>query len=239
MPGTDEDSASAGTTVSAIVNNAGWGDVDTGALRGLAATGSSGNGTWEYSTDGLAWTGFGSVSPTTALLLDATSQVRYVGDSQNGEVAAFNFKAWDTTAGTASSNGTPRYANPGTGGGTSAYSSETASAATTVTAVNDRPVATIVPIGYGINEDSPAVVLVGVSVSDVDAGASDIEVTLTVNDGDLTLGTDDRVDSHRRGLGKQHIHGGRLADQPEQRPGHTAISTGSALFRDGYSHPGC
>ena len=99
LPGTDEDSTSAGTTVTAIVNNAAWNDVDSGAVRGMAITGMTGNGTWQYSDDGITWNSFGAVSVTNALLLDATSQVRYVGDGENGEVAGFDFKAWDTTGG--------------------------------------------------------------------------------------------------------------------------------------------
>ena len=52
------------------------------------------------------------------------SQVRYVPDGQNGETATFSFRAWDQTTGTASTNGSPSTANPGAGGGSSAYSSE-------------------------------------------------------------------------------------------------------------------
>ncbi|MEO1981222.1 MAG: DUF2341 domain-containing protein, partial [Fuerstiella sp.] len=43
--------------------------------------------------------------------------------------------------------------------------------------------------GYGFNEDSSPLVLVSVSVSDVDAGTNSVEVTLTVNNGVVTLGT--------------------------------------------------
>ena len=42
-----------------------------------------------------------------------------------GKLPISTFRAWDTTTGTASTNATPSYANPGVGGGTSAYSSET------------------------------------------------------------------------------------------------------------------
>ncbi|MGB5260112.1 MAG: hypothetical protein WBO34_06245, partial [Gammaproteobacteria bacterium] len=143
LPGTDEDSASAGTTVSAIVTSAGWNDLDLGAAQGLAITGMTGNGTWQYSTDAVTWVSFGAVSPTNALLLNATTQIRYVGDGQTGEVATFNFRAWDLTAGTASTNATPGYADPGVGGGGSAYSSESASANVTVTDVNDAPTGSV------------------------------------------------------------------------------------------------
>ncbi len=139
LPGADEDSTTAGTTVSAIVNNASWSDVDTGAVRGIAITSITGNGTWQYSTDAITWNSFGSVSATSALLLSATTQVRYVGDGLSGEIPDFTFRAWDTTTGSASTNATPSYANPGLGGGSSAFSSESASAAATITSINDEP----------------------------------------------------------------------------------------------------
>src|SRR5206468_2999809 len=128
LTGTDEDTTSSGTTVSSMLTSASWADVDTGAVKGIAVTSKSGNGTWQYSTDGTTWTAFGSVSSTNALLLTSTSQVRYIPDSQNGETATFGFVAWDQTTGTASTNATPGYANPGA----TAYSSQSATASITV-----------------------------------------------------------------------------------------------------------
>ena len=139
LTGTDEDTTSGATTVDSILTAASWADADSGALKGIAVTGMNSNGTWQYSTDGATWTAFGAVSSSNALLLISTSQVRYVPDGDNGETATFGFVAWDQTTGTASVNGTPGYANPGSGGGTTAYSSQTATASITVTAVNDSP----------------------------------------------------------------------------------------------------
>ena len=121
MAGTDEDNASTGTTISAIINNAGWKDHDIGAVRGMAITGRTGNGTWQYSTDAVAWNSFGSVSPTNALLLSAATQIRYFGDGVDGEIATFGFRAWDTSTGAASTNTVQSYADPGVGGGSSAF----------------------------------------------------------------------------------------------------------------------
>ena len=95
----------------------------------------------------MTWTAFGAVSSSNALLLTSTSQVRYVPDGQNGETATFDFVAWDQTTGTASINGTPSYADPGAGGGTTAYSSQTATASMTITSVNDAPGMPGVPLG--------------------------------------------------------------------------------------------
>ncbi|MDA7979108.1 MAG: DUF4347 domain-containing protein [Pirellulales bacterium] len=137
LAGTDEDTTSSGTLASAILTSVSWSDVDAAALSGLAITGMTGNGTWQYSTDGISWAAFGAVSSSNALLITSTSQVRYVPDGNDGETATFSFKAWDQTTGTASTNGSPSYSNPGSGGGTTAYSAENASANITVTAVDD------------------------------------------------------------------------------------------------------
>src|SRR5206468_2239540 len=133
LTGTDEDTTSSGTTVSSMLTSASWADVDTSAVKGIAVTSKSGNGTWQYSTDATTWTAFGTVSSTNALLLTSTTQVRYIPDGLNGETATFGFKAWDQTTGTASTNATPGYANPGSGGGATAYSSQSATASITVT----------------------------------------------------------------------------------------------------------
>ncbi|MCZ8076491.1 MAG: Ig-like domain-containing protein, partial [Paucibacter sp.] len=103
--GTDEDTASAGTLVSDILASGGWADVDSGALAGLALTASSGNGSWQYSTDGTNWAAVGAVSGNSALLLSASSRLRYLPDGQNGETATLAYRAWDQSSGTASTFG--------------------------------------------------------------------------------------------------------------------------------------
>ena len=180
LPGGDEDSATAGTTVTAIVDNAGWNDPDAGALRGMAVTGMTGNGTWQYSTDAVTWTSFGSVSATNALLLDATTQVRYVGDGIDGEVANFTFRGWDTTTDTASTNGSASYANPGAGGGTTAYSSQSASASATITSVNDEQTL-VTNTGTTVAEGSSGTVITTamLETTDIDNTAGQITYTLT------------------------------------------------------------
>src|SRR5206468_681227 len=54
---------------------------DSGVAVGVAVTGTTGakNGTWQFSiTGGAAWAAFPAVSATSALLLSATDQVRFV-----------------------------------------------------------------------------------------------------------------------------------------------------------------
>ena len=107
----------------------------------MAVTSLTGNGTWQYSTDGTNWTSFGAVSSTNALLLNSTTLVRYAPDGENGETAQFGYQAWDRTTGSASSFGSPFYADASTAGGTTAYSSQAATAQIVVTPVNDAAIA--------------------------------------------------------------------------------------------------
>ncbi|MBS0495873.1 MAG: tandem-95 repeat protein, partial [Proteobacteria bacterium] len=134
-----ENAPTAGFGVSGVINAVGWNDPDTGAVKGMVLTGSTGNGTWQYSTDLVAWTSVGSVSATNGLLLADTSWLRYVPDNLHGETPTIQFRAWDMTSGTASANGAPSYANPGAGGGTTAFSTQTANAFTVIDEVNDAP----------------------------------------------------------------------------------------------------
>ena len=95
-----------GDTVAAIVIDGSISDVD-GAVEAIAVTGvDDTNGTWEYSTDGGAsFTGFGTVTDTAAVLLDATALVRFVPDSTFTGNAAFTYKAWDQSSGDVGQSG--------------------------------------------------------------------------------------------------------------------------------------
>ena len=87
-------------------------------LQGLAITGQTGKEPGNIRPMAQRGPVFGSVSASNALLITSTTQVRYIPDGTNGETATFTFVAWDQTSGTASTNGTASYANPGAGGGT-------------------------------------------------------------------------------------------------------------------------
>jgi VCBS repeat-containing protein len=136
-----------GTLVSALIDLFGGGgldnasDVDSGAVTGIALTGTnSANGTWYYSTDnGVTWTAVGAVSTSSALLLAADSSTRVYFQPNanfNGTISdGLTFKAWDQTSGT--NGGT---ADTGVSGGTTAFSTAVDTAAITVTPVNDPAV---------------------------------------------------------------------------------------------------
>ncbi|MBN9697137.1 MAG: DUF4347 domain-containing protein, partial [Zoogloea sp.] len=184
-----EDSPTLGFMVDGVVQVVGWADPDAGAVRGMALTGTTGNGTWQYSTDQLTWRNVGTVSGSNALLLSSTSWLRYVGDGANGETPTIAFRAWDMTTGTASTNSTPSYVTPGAGGGSTAFSTQTANAFTVIDSVNDAPVLVpSAPVLTSITEDQTSnggqtvASIVGSSVSDVDLGAlKGIAVLATAN----------------------------------------------------------
>ncbi|OSQ36692.1 putative Ig domain-containing protein, partial [Thalassospira sp. MCCC 1A01428] len=139
LPTTNEDTTSSGTAVSTILTSAGYADADAGANSGIAITGLTGNGTWQYSTDGTTWVTIGPASTTSALLLNSSSQVRFVPDGKNGETASLSIKAWDQTTGVASTSGIRNTADTTTSGGTAAFSNEVASTKIVVSDVNDAP----------------------------------------------------------------------------------------------------
>ena len=177
MASTNEDTVTGGNLVSAILGSVGYSDVDPGALAGIAITATSGRGIWQYSTDGISWSNFGSVSSSSALLLTASTQVRYIPDGANGENVGFTFRAWDRTTGTASITGSRGLADTTSNGGSTAFSSGTAQATLVVSSVNDAPLLNPQsPALTGLidtatnNAGDPVSALVG-GVTDVDSGA--------------------------------------------------------------------
>ena len=76
-------------------------DVDTGAqTSGIAVTGLSGNGTWQYSRNGgSSWTDFGTVGDAAARLLLSSDLVRFVPSSTDGGPASFSYVGWDRSSG--------------------------------------------------------------------------------------------------------------------------------------------
>jgi hypothetical protein len=143
LTATNEDpSSNPGTLVSALIAGKVT-DSDPGALTGIAVTAVvNTNGTWQYSTNGgAAWTAFGSPTSSSARLLaaDANTYVRFVPNANwNGTVSnGITFRAWDQYTGSAGST-----ADTTTNGGTTAFSSATASASISVNSVNDAPAGT-------------------------------------------------------------------------------------------------
>ena len=96
------------------------------------------NGIFEYSLDGATeYVAFGEVSESSALLLDATTRIRFVpAPDYNGD-ATISFRAWDQT--TTQGEG-ERISVAGNFGGTNSLSTGRDTATIIVNPVNDAPV---------------------------------------------------------------------------------------------------
>ncbi|MBP2835520.1 putative Ig domain-containing protein [Dickeya parazeae] len=184
LTSTTEDMTSSATTVSSLLSNAGYGDVDSGASSGIAITATAGNGGWQYSTDsGANWFSIGTVSGSSALLLGATAQVRYVPDSANGETATLSFRAWDHTSGSATAGSSKGLADTSTTGGSSAFSTNSAQASLVVTSVNDAPtVGSPVSIQSATKDTAFSFTVPGGTFVDVDSGDT-LTLSATQSDG--------------------------------------------------------
>jgi len=68
---------------------------------GIAITGADNtNGIWQYSTDNASsWNDLGTVSDTSAILLDPAAKIRFVPDANFSGIAEITFRAWDQTVG--------------------------------------------------------------------------------------------------------------------------------------------
>ncbi|MFV3370633.1 DUF4347 domain-containing protein [Pseudomonas sp. NY15435] len=171
--GTSEDATSSEVSVSSLLSGVSYADGD-GPNSGIAIIASTGNGIWQYSTDGVTWTEVGSVSGTSALMLSATTQLRYVPNGQNGETATLSFRAWDRSVGIASTNGVRSTSDTSTNGGSTAFSSGTAQAVIIVSSENDAPVLTpTAPTLNGLTDSD--VNNVGQAVSSFLGGVSDVD----------------------------------------------------------------
>ncbi len=131
--------SNAGTLVSTIVSSCT--DADTGAVKGMAVVAVvETNGAWFYTVDGGAtWSSLTGVSATSARLLkgnDPNYRIRFVPNANYFGNATLTFRAWDQTSGAAGAT-----ADVSVNGGSTAFSSGTATGTITVTAVNDAPVA--------------------------------------------------------------------------------------------------
>ncbi|RDD63071.1 DUF4347 domain-containing protein [Ferruginivarius sediminum] len=191
---TDEDTTTGGTAVSAILAGLTAGDVDAGASSGVAVVASTGNGTWQFSTDGgTTWSDLGAVSDANARLLDTAAQLRYVPDGENGETATLDVRAWDQTTGAVGG-----VADASSNGGTAAFSTGTATASLTVDGLNDAPTLAGGPFDLGTTDEDTttggtavSAILAGLTADDVDAGASSgIAVVASTGNGTWQFSTD-------------------------------------------------
>jgi uncharacterized repeat protein (TIGR02543 family) len=136
------DSSNAGITISSILNLAAASDVD-GNTMGIAVTlVDDSNGMWELcDTEGTWWSitkyhDVTSITDSNAYLIPDGFSIRFLpGADFNGQ-AFFTFRVWDGTSG---SSDTVVDTSGSNHAGSTAFSAGMATAAITVTAVNDTP----------------------------------------------------------------------------------------------------
>lgn len=110
-------------------------DADAGALEGIAVTSAgNSNGAWECYVGGTWWN-IGAVSEASALQLYSDASIRFVPKANWNGTESISFRAWDRTNGA----GNRTTADTSVNGGSTAFSSNTATAQITVTPVNDAP----------------------------------------------------------------------------------------------------
>ncbi|HKL22438.1 MAG TPA: DUF4347 domain-containing protein, partial [Tichowtungia sp.] len=139
----DPDPLPSGNTVSTLYGSL-YQDVDTAdTLAGIAIVADASNsaqGTWQYSVDsGSTWTDIGSVSSSSALLLDTSTLLRFnPAEDYHGDPGSLTVRAVDSSGTrTFTSNETAQHINAGSGD--TDLSTNTATLSTSVTAVNDAP----------------------------------------------------------------------------------------------------
>lgn len=158
------------------------------------------NGSWEYSIDsGANWKDFGSVSNTSARLLDPTAYVRFVPNPSYIGSASFLFRAWDQSNNISSGEREDASSN----GGTTAFSSETESANIKVKAAdaNYPPVVTIAAntIVEFIEGQGP-VIVAGPALQIVDVDNENLQSATVIVKG-LTLNEPDVLNAKSNGTG--------------------------------------
>ncbi|NJO49133.1 MAG: DUF4347 domain-containing protein [Leptolyngbyaceae cyanobacterium RM2_2_4] len=127
------------------------------SLTGIAITNNAATsvqGVWQWSTDGTTWSIIGTPSIASALVLSANTQVRFLPNANfNGTPGNLTVRLIDDSAGAVTSGTT---VSVSTSGATTQYSnsSNTVTLTTSVTAVNDAPIATGTSTLAIVNEDT-------------------------------------------------------------------------------------
>jgi len=85
-------------------------------LGGIAVTELTGPGVWSFSLDGVNFVDIETVSPTDALLLPSSANIRFTPFGGSGGTATFTYAAWDQTLGTAGNRTAVTYTTCTAGG---------------------------------------------------------------------------------------------------------------------------
>ncbi|MBD1844728.1 SBBP repeat-containing protein [Cyanobacteria bacterium FACHB-63] len=177
-------SSPAGETISTFLSNQ-FSDPDTNSsLKGIAIVGNSAptsQGRWQFSADGSNWLNVGAVAEANALMLSATTKLRFVPTAfYNGTPDGLTIRVIDNTytgelTETKTNAGVtltePVTQDVSRNGGTSAFSSTTKSIGTSVLSVNQAPTFTV---GQNISVATVGgAQIVEAFVTDVTKGAAD------------------------------------------------------------------
>jgi hypothetical protein len=188
LPAVAEDTTSpAGTTVATALKN-----VLPKGLKGIAITNATGvNGKWQYALTKNAWVDIGTATPANAVLLSATTQLRFVPNANFNGTATFDYRAWDMTTGQSGDRFDTTQA------GLVSFGATTATASVQVTPLNDSPVLDTAPVKVLApltgTETTPMTVasLLGTAATDPDgAPAVGIAVTAASGPGTWQFSTD-------------------------------------------------
>ncbi len=128
LPAITENVNSPAVSVATLRRDAHATDAVKGASLGIAITGVTGPGTWQYQLSGGAWQ---AVPSTLALLLPPSALVRFVPTADATGSASVTWAAWDQTEGTAGASG---FAAVSSAAG--AFSAASATATLNITAVS-------------------------------------------------------------------------------------------------------
>jgi VCBS repeat-containing protein len=165
----NEDTAAPGGQTVSTLFNAHFVDPDGDGLAGVAITGNavSSQGVWQYFNG--AWNTIGSPSEASALVLAVGTLVRFLPTANfNGAVPALTAYLIDNSGGAVT---TGTFLDVSVNGGQTRFSDTSLSLTTSITAVNDTPVVPATATTVGATEQTAAVLLGSVAVSDVDLDA--------------------------------------------------------------------
>ncbi len=135
----EDTSDPSGVSITSFLSGLTWTEGESGEAQGVAITSvDNTNGTWEYSTDtGSNWNSITATSDSNALLLSSSSanMIRFVPDADyHGNSGDITVRAWDQ-----SSDSSGDSVDVSTNGGSTAFSSDTATGYFTINAVPDTP----------------------------------------------------------------------------------------------------
>ncbi|HEY0311187.1 MAG TPA: tandem-95 repeat protein [Allosphingosinicella sp.] len=199
------------------------------AFAGVAVTGNDASGTtgqWQY-YDGAAWVNVGTVSDGSALLLDASTALRFnPAQDFNGAAPALTVHLVDASAGSIPTGSTADLSAAGATGGTTAYSTGTVDLGDTVTAMNDNPVLAATGTSFSYTEnDAPHAFTGTIAVSDVDNanfnGGKLVIADASPDTGDaIVLGSDPDI-TYNSGTGAVSYQGNVFAQATQNAQGYT------------------